>query len=283
MEGSYLQDEKNCSPPETQQNSGKTEEPEFQKLQIGNTDATETKMSASLPNTMFIQPPPPLSDTSTSTKVANMNSTAKTSNVIPQRPLPFEKKDNHNRNEVTHQCEQPHESVTRESQKVLANVEHSVQKKILNQRSMENVKHKSNLQDNHAEESYCSTQTVVVTDERFSVAVGHAQMGNPEYHAFSPSQEELRTASLKQPQSKEPFHRSYHVGKVLGKGGFGIVYEGTRIQDGLQVALKHIAKSKINEFGQVSQFKGEILLNSKQSTYSSPFVILTYVLTVFLF
>ena len=50
----------------------------------------------------------------------------------------------------------------------------------------------------------------------------------------------------------EPFHHAYHVGKVLGKGGFGVVYEGTRIRDGLQVALKHISKSKITDFGQVS-------------------------------
>ena len=52
----------------------------------------------------------------------------------------------------------------------------------------------------------------------------------------------------------EPFHHAYHVGKVLGKGGFGVVYEGTRIRDGLQVALKHISKSKITEYGQVSNF-----------------------------
>ena len=50
----------------------------------------------------------------------------------------------------------------------------------------------------------------------------------------------------------EPFHHAYHVGKVLGKGGFGVVYEGTRIRDGLQVALKHISKSKITDFGQVN-------------------------------
>ena len=52
----------------------------------------------------------------------------------------------------------------------------------------------------------------------------------------------------------EPFHHAYHVGKVLGKGGFGVVYEGTRIRDGLQVALKHISKSKITEYGQVSNY-----------------------------
>ena len=58
----------------------------------------------------------------------------------------------------------------------------------------------------------------------------------------------------------EPFHHAYHVGKVLGKGGFGVVYEGTRIRDGLQVALKHISKSKITEYGQVSNYLSSKLI-----------------------
>ena len=62
--------------------------------------------------------------------------------------------------------------------------------------------------------------------------------------------------------TREPFEKAYKVYHVLGKGGFGIVYAGVRNHDGLQVAIKHIAKAKIKDWGQVSQKHFILKLNS---------------------
>src|SRR4051812_4939360 len=43
-------------------------------------------------------------------------------------------------------------------------------------------------------------------------------------------------------------YETYHIGPLLGKGGFGSVYQGHRIEDNLPIAAKVVMKANVQDW-----------------------------------
>ena len=65
----------------------------------------------------------------------------------------------------------------------------------------------------------------------------------------------------------------YKVTGLLGKGGFGVVYSGVRVQDGLNVAIKEVPVSKVLEWSMLGDRSVPMELRLLYSCQSVPGVV----------
>merc|ERR1711962_1351989 len=99
--------------------------------------------------------------------------------------------------------------------------------------------------------------------------MGRGTSPNP---VFQDNDREMRERAVKRfinsQQRKLNFEEAYRVGAVLGKGGFGIVYAGVRTKDKREVAIKHVARNKVEHWANLNGKRVPLelkLLHSVQS------------------
>lgn len=73
---------------------------------------------------------------------------------------------------------------------------------------------------------------MALTEETFDIFHFRAKSSAGHYLCCS---RQWSSRALSQPENHQNILSQYKVGRLLGEGGFGAVYEGKRLKDGLKV------------------------------------------------
>ena len=85
---------------------------------------------------------------------------------------------------------------------------------------------------------------------------------------------ELSNRNTNSPQLlADTLQHAYIIRGVLGKGGFGVVYSGVRVQDGLNVAIKEVPVNKVLEWSMLGERSVPMELRLLYSCQSVPGVV----------
>ncbi|XP_062954358.1 serine/threonine-protein kinase pim-1 [Cynocephalus volans] len=128
--------------------------------------------------------------------------------------------------------------------------------------------HRHSVWHNPSPSSCCSSSRHSLYADTLEVGMLLSKINSLAHLRAAPCND-LHATKLAPGKEKEPLESQYQVGPLLGSGGFGSVYSGIRVADNLPVAIKHVEKDRISDWGELpngTRVPMEVVLLKKVSS-----------------